>query len=137
MSDLTISTEQGVLFQFARQVSALKGRDFPFKVGYAFNRTEDKVNAELKRYHEARESRCQALATTNGDGKAKRLADGTYDLTDEAKAMLGEDMAPLLAEMITLTNIRLATVAELDGMALTATEQRGYAPFIAEDAPAK
>ncbi len=136
MPDLTITTEQAVLFQFARQVSAAKSRDFPFKAGYALNRVEDKINGELKRYHEAREARCQALATRGADGQPKRTAEGTYDLTDAARATLAADLAPLLAEPITLQNVRLVTTAELDSVPLTNTEQKGYAPFIAEDPPA-
>lgn len=136
MSDLTITTEQGVLFQFARQVSAAKERDFPFKVGYAYNRAEDKVNAELKRYHEAREARCQALATKDADGTPKRLPSGHYELTDAATATLAADLALLLAEPITLSNIRLATQDEMAPMKLTQTEQKGYAPFIADEPPA-
>lgn len=133
MPDLTCSMQDAVQFLIARNISKQKGREWPWPAGHFLNVLEEKLRPEVEQYEKGRTAKCEALADKNEDGTVKRHENGDYVMTDEARATLVAALTPLLAETLTVLNVRKVKASQLAGIPLTDVEAQFIAFAVDDD----
>ena len=67
----------------------------PSKLGYSISRNAKKLEEEVKNYNDEREKICKRLAEKDEEGKPI-AKDGKYDISEENKQILDEELNALL-----------------------------------------
>lgn len=70
-------------------------RTLPSKLSYSISRNIKKLQEEVKSYNDEREKVCKRLAEKDGEGNPI-IKDGKYDISEENKKILDEELDALL-----------------------------------------
>ena len=77
------------------QRPSIVDQTLPSKLSYSISRNLKKLEEEVKNYNEERERICKRLAEKDGDGNPI-AKDGKYDISEENKQILDEELNALL-----------------------------------------
>ena len=77
------------------QRPSIVDRTLPSKLSYSISRNVKKLQEEVKSYNDEREKICKRLAEKDGEGNPI-IKDGKYDISEENKKILDEELDALL-----------------------------------------
>lgn len=131
MADVTCTISEATAYLHARAVMIAREREFPFPAQYVMDKLDKKIPSEVAAYEKARIGFCEQFSEKDAEGKPV-MVNGNFTFSAEGVEALNAAVAPLLAETITLTNVRKLKPDELGTVALTKAETSGLAPFLEE-----
>ena len=123
-----VTGQQVVNLNNAFAAMEMDGKELPFKVWYAINKTRKSLNNSLSDINDAREKLLDKYALDNGNGHATEMKNGAamYKFKDDkSQKKFEEEFVPILSEDFEL-DIHKIKIDYLEG--LTASKAKN--PFV-------
>ena len=134
MPDISVTIHDAVHYLNARNIMIAKEREPLFPSQYIMDKLDKKLPPECQAYEKARVGFCEQFCL-KGDDEKPLLVNEQYQFDAAGQTALAEALAPLLAERITITNVRKIKPEEIGNVPLTKQEVDGLAAFIDDAEP--